>query len=50
VAITTRWLGDDVRWLPIDPKLAKSAFGLNGTPPPVGARPPTASFPVVWQA
>jgi ectoine hydroxylase-related dioxygenase (phytanoyl-CoA dioxygenase family) len=50
VAMTTRWLGDDVRWLPIDPKLAKSAFGLNGAPPPVGARPPTASFPVVWQA
>jgi ectoine hydroxylase-related dioxygenase (phytanoyl-CoA dioxygenase family) len=50
VAITTRWLGDDVRWLPLDPKLAKDTFGGTGGAPPVGARPPRSSYPVVWEA
>jgi hypothetical protein len=50
VAITTRWLGDDVRWLPLDPQHGRTAFGIDGPPPPLGARPPEAVYPVVWQA
>jgi ectoine hydroxylase-related dioxygenase (phytanoyl-CoA dioxygenase family) len=50
IAITTRWLGDDVRWLPLDPNRGRTAFGVDGSPPPIGARPPAALYPVVWQA
>jgi ectoine hydroxylase-related dioxygenase (phytanoyl-CoA dioxygenase family) len=50
VAITTRWFGDDVRWLPIDSRVAGYAAGLNGQFPAVGSRPSRATFPVVWPA
>lgn len=48
VAITTRWFGDDVRWLPCDPKVGGYAAGLDGVHPPLGSRPSTKTFPVVW--
>ncbi len=49
VAITTRWLGDDVRWLPLDGKVAQYAAGIVGRPPPNGSRPSRSTFPVVWE-
>lgn len=48
VAITTRWMGDDARWLPNNPAAVKSD-GANA-PPPVGARPRGPDFPLVWSA
>lgn len=50
VAITTRWLGEDVRWLPLDRKLGGFAARLEGQPqPPNGSRPAREIFPVVWE-
>ena len=48
VAITTRWLGDDVRWLPLDPRFTSGAGIDPDHPPPLGSRPSPATFPVVW--
>lgn len=48
VAITTRWMGDDARWLPNNPAAAKTTPGE--APTPVGARPQGAEFPLVWSA
>lgn len=48
IAITTRWLGDDVRWLPNNPAAA-TVTGLDA-PPPLGARPSGEWFPLVWSA
>jgi len=45
VAITTRWMGDDVHWLPFDPATAKQASGE--APPPLGARPRGEWFPLI---
>ena len=49
VAITTRWLGEDVRWLPLDRKIGQYAAGIDGNPPPNGSRPSRSVFPVVWE-
>ncbi len=48
VAITTRWLGDDVRWLPLQRKSAYAAGVDPDHPPPIGSRPARAAFPLVW--
>ncbi len=48
VAITTRWLGDDVRWLPLQRKSAHAAGVDPDHPPPIGSRPSRAAFPQVW--
>ncbi|MFM8846368.1 MAG: phytanoyl-CoA dioxygenase family protein [Gammaproteobacteria bacterium] len=47
IALTTRWLGDDVRWAPNSlsiriPTLENSAMMRVGEPPPA------ALFPVIW--
>ena len=48
VAITTRWLGDDVRWLPLERRTAYGA-GIDPAHPPVtGSRPSRTAFPLVW--
>ena len=49
VAITTRWFGDDVRWLPIGADLIGFAAGIGDVKPPVGSRPSQETFPVVWR-
>jgi ectoine hydroxylase-related dioxygenase (phytanoyl-CoA dioxygenase family) len=48
VAITTRWLGDDVRWLPLDPRFTSGAGIDPDHPPALGSRPSPAQFPRVW--
>jgi ectoine hydroxylase-related dioxygenase (phytanoyl-CoA dioxygenase family) len=48
VAITTRWLGDDVRWLPLDPRFTSGAGIDPDRPPALGSRPSRTVFPVVW--
>ncbi len=49
VAITTRWLGDDVRWLPNDPKAKQFLSDPSEKPLPIGARPAGENFPLIWK-
>lgn len=50
VAITTRWLGDDVRFMPTSWKAAQSATGIAASELPLGSRPRGEYFPLVWDA
>ena len=48
VAITTRWFGDDVRFLPTQNFGAGAIAGLGPGELPMGARPRGDAFPLVW--
>jgi ectoine hydroxylase-related dioxygenase (phytanoyl-CoA dioxygenase family) len=48
VAITTRWLGDDVRFLPTSYAKAMKSTGLEASELVIGGRPKGDWFPVVW--
>jgi ectoine hydroxylase-related dioxygenase (phytanoyl-CoA dioxygenase family) len=48
VAITTRWLGDDVRFLPTHWARAQQAVGIAKSGLVLGARPHGEYFPLVW--
>jgi len=50
VAITTRWLGDDVRFLPTSYAKARSGVGIVASDLKLGARPHGDYFPVVWNS
>jgi ectoine hydroxylase-related dioxygenase (phytanoyl-CoA dioxygenase family) len=50
VAITTRWLGDDVRFLPNSYAKAMQSTGLAASDLVIGGRPKGDYFPVVWDA
>ena len=50
VAITTRWLGDDVRFLPTSFAAAQRAVGITASELVLGARPHGDYFPLVWDA
>ena len=48
VAITTRWLGDDVRFMPTQNFGSDMIAGMSGGLLPIGARPRGDAFPLVW--
>ena len=48
VAITTRWLGDDVRFLPTSYPKAMNAIGVKESALALGSPPRGEYFPVVW--
>ena len=48
VAITTRWLGDDVRFLPTSFTAAQRAVGIAASDLSFGSRPHGEYFPLVW--
>ena len=48
VAITTRWLGDDVRFLPTSFAAAQKAVGIAASELSFGSRPHGEYFPLVW--
>jgi ectoine hydroxylase-related dioxygenase (phytanoyl-CoA dioxygenase family) len=51
VAITTRWLGDDIRFLPHNYKRAIASVEMPKAARPemtLGGLPPAAHFPLVW--
>jgi ectoine hydroxylase-related dioxygenase (phytanoyl-CoA dioxygenase family) len=48
VAITTRWLGDDVRFLPSNWGRAQKAVGIVKSDLAMGSRPSGDYFPLVW--
>ena len=48
VAITTRWLGDDVRFLPTSFAASQRAVGIVASEMVLGAKPHGEYFPVVW--
>jgi ectoine hydroxylase-related dioxygenase (phytanoyl-CoA dioxygenase family) len=48
VAITTRWLGDDVRFLPNSYNRAMKSTGLAESDLAIGGKPKGDYFPVVW--
>ena len=51
VAMTSRWLGDDVRWLPTNPSMGKFVAGQSAEKPfLLGSRPEGEFFPLVWKA
>jgi ectoine hydroxylase-related dioxygenase (phytanoyl-CoA dioxygenase family) len=48
VAITTRWLGDDIRFLPHDYANSRRAPGMAKSDLRLGSRPRGEYFPLVW--
>jgi ectoine hydroxylase-related dioxygenase (phytanoyl-CoA dioxygenase family) len=50
VAITTRWLGDDVRFLPTNWAKASQAVGIAKSGLHLGSRAQGEYFPLVWNA
>ena len=48
VAITTRWLGDDVRFLPTYWHKAQQAVGIAKSGLALGSRAAGDYFPLVW--
>ena len=48
VAITTRWIGDDCRFLPTSYAKARSGVGIVASDLKLGARPHGEYFPIVW--
>ena len=50
VAITTRWLGDDVRFLPTSYAEAQKGVGIAQSGLVLGSRPRGDYFPTVWPA
>lgn len=48
VAITTRWLGDDVRYLPTNWTKASKAVGIAKSNLHLGSRAQGEYFPLVW--
>lgn len=48
VAMTTRWFGDDVRFLPTTGYKGNGIPGVAESPIPVGGRPHGEYFPLVW--
>ncbi len=48
VAITTRWLGDDVRFLPKSYTKALNQVGIAKSEIPMGGKPDGEYFPLVW--
>jgi ectoine hydroxylase-related dioxygenase (phytanoyl-CoA dioxygenase family) len=50
VAITTRWMGDDVRFLPTPGALGTTSPGLTPGAFALGSRPEGEYFPLVWPA
>lgn len=50
VAITTRWIGDDVRFLPTPGALGVGMPGMEKGAFPLGARATGDYFPLVWPA
>lgn len=49
IALTTRWLGDDVVWAPNPLSIKIPSLEATGLMK-VGAPPPDALFPIVWRA
>jgi ectoine hydroxylase-related dioxygenase (phytanoyl-CoA dioxygenase family) len=48
VAITTRWLGDDVRFIPTSYAKALKQVGIANSNIPMGGKPDGEYFPLVW--
>lgn len=49
IALTTRWLGEDIRWRPTPLSIRIPALEATGAMVD-GAEPPDSHFPVVWRA
>jgi ectoine hydroxylase-related dioxygenase (phytanoyl-CoA dioxygenase family) len=50
IAMTTRWLGDDVRFLPLSYERARQQPAIAGTKLMLGQRPHGEWFPLVYEA
>jgi ectoine hydroxylase-related dioxygenase (phytanoyl-CoA dioxygenase family) len=50
IAITTRWFGDDVRFLPLNGNGHNGIPGVEESPIPVGGKPQGPYFPLVWSS
>lgn len=48
VAITTRWIGDDVRFYPTPGATSSGTVGVDTDTMPIGAKPRSEFLPLVW--